>query len=532
MRRLLADLVRPHTDRQPEKTAAVMGQAQLSYGELEERSNQVANLLIEMGCRPNDRICLFLNKRLEALIGMLGALKAGCIYVPVDVASPAQRIRMIVEAADANVSLLGAEAVTLADEVVAAHSHLRLISVEAGTLEGERFATSASFGDALTMSDCRPSLPREPTDVAHILFTSGSTGIPKGVMITHENVMAFVEWATSYFGTRSSDRISGHPPLHFDLSTFDIYGTFLAGAELHLIPPKASLLPHRLADVIRDSELTQWFAVPSTFAYMAKFGAVQDGDFPTLERVLWCGETMPTPVLIEWMTRLPHARFTNLYGPTEATIASSYYTVPEIPTAVTDPIPIGTACAGEELLVLDDDRRPCPVGEIGDLYIAGVGLSPGYWRDEVKTRGAFVESPLQPGKRIYRTGDLARVDEDGLVYFLGRADTQIKHRGYRIELGEIETAVNALDVVRECAVVAVETDSFEGTEICCAYAAQSDVDEMTLGKYLRARIPSYMIPTKWLSLEALPKNTNGKIDRRELKERFAATTSRELAARA
>jgi acyl-coenzyme A synthetase/AMP-(fatty) acid ligase len=242
--------------------------------------------------------------------------------------------------------------------------------------------------------------------------------------------------------------------------------------------------------------------------------------------VLFCGEVLPTPTLIHWMEHLPHVQFTNLYGPTEATIASSYYTVPECPALNTEPIPIGTACSGEELLVLDEELKPVPDGEIGDLYIGGVGLSPRYWRDEEKTRAAFVPDPRadDPGTRIYRTGDLANVGSDGLVYFHGRADSQIKSRGYRIELGEIETALNALEFLQESAVVGVETGSFEGTVICCAYApVHESIDADRLTDELRPVLPGYMIPTRWLSLGELPKNVNGKIDRRVLKEHFAET---------
>ena len=229
-----------------------------------------------------------------------------------------------------------------------------------------------------------------PDDAAHILFTSGSTGDPKGVVITHANVIHFVEWAVRYFGMAESDRVSCHPPLHFDLATFDIFGAFAAGAKLHLVPPELSLLPNKLADFIRDSELTQWFSVPSVLNYMAKFDVVRQNDFPALRRLLWCGEVFPTPALSYWMKRLPRVSFTNLYGPTEATIASSYYKVPNCPADNTQAIPIGTACDGEELLVLDGSLRPVPQGEVGDLYIGGVGLSPGYWRDPAKTAAAFV----------------------------------------------------------------------------------------------------------------------------------------------
>jgi amino acid adenylation domain-containing protein len=357
-----------------------------------------------------------------------------------------------------------------------------------------------------------------PEDMAHILFTSGSTGTPKGVVITHAMVTAFVDWAVRHFGTSADDRISGHPPLHFDLSTFDIYATLSAGAELHLVPGELSMNPRKLAALIRDSELTQWFSVPSVLTYMAKFDAVEQHDFPHLERLLWCGEVLPTPVLVHWMKKLPHVTFTNLYGPTEATIASSYYTLPSCPTDETQPVPIGTACAGEELLVLDSSLAPVPPGGIGDLYIGGAGLSPGYWHDEEKTAAAFVTD--RRGRRIYRTGDLATVDAEGQFHFLGRADSQIKSRGYRIELGEVETALSAISEVRECAVVGLDTGGFEGTAICCAFAG--DVDQVTLRKRLGETLPSYMLPSRWMVLDALPKNVNGKIDRRALRERFAA----------
>jgi acyl-coenzyme A synthetase/AMP-(fatty) acid ligase len=267
---------------------------------------------------------------------------------------------------------------------------------------------------------------------------------------------------------------------------------------------------------------------------MAKLEAVPEEGFPSLERVLWCGEVLPTPVLIHWMRRIPQARFTNLYGPTEATIASSYYTVSEIPADPSAPIPIGVPCAGEELLVLDERLQPAPAGEIGDLYIGGVGLSPGYWRDEEKTRAAFVPDPRpgREGARLYRTGDLARLDADGLLDFLGRVDSQIKSRGYRIELGEVEAAINALPEIAECAVVGVPSDGFEGTAICCAFAPAEGAGQVSI-THLRAAagesLPSYMLPSRWLPMDRLPKNVNGKVDRRRLRE-LGAQAQRDRAA--
>ncbi len=358
-------------------------------------------------------------------------------------------------------------------------------------------------------------------DPAHILFTSGSTGEPKGVVITHANVTHFVQWATRYFAMAQDDRVSCHPPLHFDLSMFDIFGAFAVGAQLHLVPPELSLLPNKLADFIRDTQLTQWFSVPSLLNYMARFDVVRFNDFPALKRLLWCGEVLPTPALIYWMQRLPRVSFTNLYGPTETTIASSYHTVPSCPTDSRQPISIGTACEGEELLVLDTALRPAPPGEVGDLYIRGVGLSPGYWRDVEKTNAAFISYGADD--RIYRTGDRARIGEDGLIYFVGRADTQIKSRGYRIELGEIEVALNAVKELKECAVVALPTEGFEGSLIACAYVLQDQwqLSESEISNRLSQVLPPYMLPSRWMRLTQLPKNPSGKIDRPEIAKAFA-----------
>jgi len=377
--------------------------------------------------------------------------------------------------------------------------------------------------DAATLSVQPLEYQNTPEDPAHILFTSGSTGIPKGVVIKHSNVTAFVDWALPYFGTAPEDRISCHPPLHFDLSTFDIFGTFTAGAALHLVPQELNLNPLKLAEFIRNSELTQWFSVPAVLSYLARFNI--NVQFPSLRRVLWCGEALPVPTLIYWMKQIPSVTFTNLYGPTETTIASSYYTVPNCPDDARASIPIGTPCDGEKLFVLDDNREQVKSGDIGELYIGGVGLSPGYWRDPEKTKSAFLQNP-QTGELVYKTGDLARVDEYGLVHLLGRVDSQIKHRGYRIELGEVETALNSLRILDECAVVAIPSAGFESTTICCAYVPKATpVNPTEIRTQLARLIPSYMLPSRWRSFSAeLPKNINGKIDRPLLRALFRDET--------
>src|SRR6266581_4126281 len=480
------------------------------------------------GCEQGDRVGLLLAKSPLAIVSMVGTLKADCTYVPLDASSPAPRVAKIVESAEPRVILAEARAASLLSTLLS-NARLRK-STAVGWMDrdrtrGEAFQPSFSLEDVMRAPGDPLDYRNSPADPAHILFTSGSTGTPKGVVIPHRNVIHFVEWARRYFNLGPTDRVSGHPPLHFDLSTFDVYGTFASGAQLHLVPSEINLLPNALAKFIRDAELTQWFSVPSLLSYMAKFDVVQFNDFPALRRLLWCGEVFPTPALRYWMTRLPHVTFTNLYGPTETTIASSYYTVPTCPEDESEAIPIGTPCEGEDLLVLSETLRPVSPGEVGDLYIRGVGLSPGYWRDPEKTRAAFVPNPMSPDPvdRLYRTGDLAKIGADGLVYFLGRADSQIKSRGYRIELGEIETALNAMEFIQECAVVAIPTDGFEGTVICCAYVPRPavSVTPAVVRKELARVLPSPMLPSRWMAFDRLPRNANGKFDRRQLQEAFA-----------
>ncbi|MCU1338102.1 MAG: amino acid adenylation [Bryobacterales bacterium] len=528
--------------RRPEATAVVFRGQPTTYGALEQASNRLARALRMAGCTRGDRVGLLLPKSAKSLIAMFGVLKADCAYVPIDAASPVARIERILQSCECRCLLAEQSAASLLNALIAngflsnglvandrTASSPRIIWMDRAEMDGggnlPRGAEAPLLWEDLQgLPDSPVESRNDPNDPAHILFTSGSTGTPKGVPITHSNVIHFVRWAVAYFGISRADRISGHPPLHFDLSTFDIYGTIAAGAQLHLLPPEASVLPHWLADFIRDSELTQWFSVPSALLPMAKFDVLEQNDFPALERLLWCGEKFPTPALRYLMRRLPHVTFVNLYGPTEATIASSYYRVPRCPEDNTAEIPIGQACHGETLLVLDDQMNPAAPGEVGDLYIGGAGLSPGYWQDPEKTAEVFRPNPYgsSPADRIYKTGDLARIGDDGMIYLLGRSDSQIKSRGYRIELGEIEAAVQAAPGVQDASVVALDSDGTEGPTICCAYVP---VPGLNLAPAILKRetsrfLPHYMIPARWMVLDCMPHNSNGKTDRGQIRERF------------
>jgi len=529
MSELLQDRIATQAELHPDGVAIVMRDEQLSYAELERQSNRLARLLVGAGVRRGDRVCLLMPKSPEAVVAMLGVLKADAIYVPLDVTDPASRLAKVFDLCDNRWTLASGAVGGALGELFADPAFARRHSVGwmSSTSAGDH-NVPAAFSLADLQSHSAEPFARHSSadDPAHILYTSGSTGVPKGVINTHANVLAFLDWARGYFGTTPADRISWHAPLHVDLSTFDVFGTLGAGARLCPVPPEVTLLPHRLVRFMAEMRLTQWLSVPSVLTHVAKFDALPWEGLPTLRRVLWCGEVLPTPTLVHWMRRVPRASFTNLYGHTETTIASSYWTVPACPSDDRADLPIGQACAGTDLLVLDADKRPAPVGEVGDLYIGGVGLSPGYWRDVTKTRAAFVPHPWSGDRtaRLYKTGDLARVGKDGLVYFVGRTDSQIKSRGYRIELGEVETALEGLQLLHECAVVAIPSDGFEGMAICCAYVSNGagPVRPAALRERLAKVVPQYMLPSRWLDLDSLPRNGNGKVDRLQLRAAFTA----------
>jgi amino acid adenylation domain-containing protein len=354
---------------------------------------------------------------------------------------------------------------------------------------------------------------------AHVVFTSGTTA-PRGVVMTHRNVMHTIEWATRYFGLEAGDRVSCHSPLHLDLSLVDLFSAAAVGAELHLVPPLVSVLPNNLATFIRASAITHWSSVPSVLSHMAQFDLV--GDFPALKQVAWVGDSLSRSSLMHWTTRLPHVRFTRLYGSTESGIVSAAYAVPARAEDVPSSIPIGTACTGQELVVLGASLDVIAAGEVGDLYIGGGGVARGYWDDLARTNAAFVRHPVNPQQRLFRTGDRARMDATGMVHLEGRRDGQIKTRGYRVELAEIESALSSIDDVKDSAIVALDHRGLDGALICCAYVpkAARSCNPITLRRQLSQLVPSYMLPVHWMPSDSLPVGGNGKVDRLRLKSLF------------
>ncbi|MFJ5269891.1 amino acid adenylation domain-containing protein [Streptomyces sp. NPDC088358] len=504
----LERLVSARAERRPGDCAVVDEAERLSFGDLEHRSNRVANALIAGGLRPGDRVCLLVPKSAMAIAAILGVLKAGGVCVPLDAASPMLRLASVVQQCAPCRLMVAPECAAVAERLVE--------EVEPHVLSGV-----FRLGEEQSAPDTAPT-PVPAGDCAYILFTSGSAGRPKGVAITHGNVAHFVAWANRHFGLRPGDRISCQLPLHFDGSLWDVFGALSAGAELHLVSGRRNLLPSTVAEFIRESRLTQWLTVPSVMTSMAGLDVVAQGDFPELRRVFWGGDVLSLPVLRYWMARLPHVRFTNMYGPTETTIVSSCHTLPAIPDGDAAAVPIGRPVPGKHFRVLDGDMRPAQPGTVGDLHISGAGLTPGYWGDPELTAKAFVEWPSGSGTRWYRTGDLAREDSQGVFHFHGRADRQIKSSGHRIELDEVAAALRDLPGLKDIAVVSVPAPGAEGNRICAAYVPLpgSGPGPARLRTALAAKLPQYMLPSQWRAYESLPLNANGKIDHLALRQAF------------
>lgn len=514
---LLHERLSASAEREEDAHAVVDADRSLTYGELERRANGLAHLLIENGVSRGDRVGLFLEKSLESLVGIYGILKAGALYVPLDAGAPAARLGYI--AADAGLRcLISADAKSSAwVELLTAGAPLETVVV----LNAERPLEAPDGLRVLGADDIAeaPTTPPRPAqsadDLAYILYTSGSTGQPKGVMLSHRNALAFVDWAAREFEVAASDRLSSHAPLHFDLSIFDLYAASSVGAAVVLVPPDLSVFPLNLARFIADRRISVWYSVPSILTMLVLRGRLDEVDLSALRTILFAGEVFPTKYLQRLMESLPEVRLANLYGPTETNVCT-WYEVPrweEAPAA----IPIGRAIDDVAVFAVDEHGRRVAPGAVGELCVTGPTVMHGYWNDADRTaRSLSVERELETERRTYRTGDLARQEQSGDWVLLGRRDTQIKSRGYRIELGDIEAAINQHPSVIECAAVAVPDDVV--TNRIKAFVAPDSIDEKELQRFCLERLPRYMVPEVWELRDELPKTSTGKIARSVLQE--------------
>jgi amino acid adenylation domain-containing protein len=527
---LVDELVAASAERFPERTAVVDGERSLTYRELDTTANRLAHLLAAHGVRPGDRVGIYLDKSLEAVLGIYGILKAGATYVPLDPGAPPARLGTI--AADAGIRCLitGTGKATEWAPLIEAGAPLdTLVVLDAdGEVAGPDGLTLLTRGAlAGQPGEEPPDLPRSDADLAYILYTSGSTGVPKGVMLSHLNALAFVDWSVDEFGVTESDRLSSHAPLHFDLSVFDLYAAAKAGAAVVLVPQQLALFPVELARWIRDAEISVWYSVPSILTLLVLRGKLQEVELPALRTILFAGEVFPTKHLHGLVELLPGVRFANLFGPTETNVCTWY----EVPRWTGEPpasVPIGKAIADVDVFAVREDGSVAPEGEVGELYVRGPTVMQGYWGDAERTEHTLLSSfgGEQGGYPVYRTGDLAYLDANGDWIFLGRRDSQIKSRGYRIELGDIEAALNQHPGVVECAVVAIP-DEVVTNRIKAFVVTRGVVAEDELNRFCSERLPRYMAPELYELRDDLPRSSTGKIDRRTLAEEAQAAASSE-----
>ncbi len=504
----------------PKEHAVSHRDRRIDYEELDRLSNQVAHLLSDQGVRPGDRVGLYLQKSVEAIISIFGVLKAGAAYVPIDPQSPVKRASYIIKNCRMSFIVGSAELLPRIRDALTGSEGIRGVLLVDRTPEpAPPFSVPLFRWEAIAVLpfDEPPRVDCIEDDLAYILYTSGSTGEPKGVMITHRNALTFVEWGLETFRVSFEDRLSNHAPLHFDLSIFDIFVAIGAGATVILVP-EGNVFPVELSRFISENRITIWYSVPSALILLLLYGNLPKYTMPALRAVLFAGEVFPVKYLRQLMKEWPQAGFYNLYGPTETNVCT-YYPVEILGEDRTEPIPIGRACANTEVFALTESKRLISPGEVGELFVRGPSVMKGYWGFPEKSRAALAPSPLSShlGDAAYRTGDRVTVDAEGNYHYLGRTDHMIKCRGYRVEAGEIEAALYSHPNVKEAAVVGIPDDQI-GNRIR-AFVVLNAPDVLTdkeLVLYCAGRVPRYMIPDQIEFCESLPKTSTGKIDRLRL----------------
>jgi amino acid adenylation domain-containing protein len=495
MQTALASRFERSAERFPDRPALDIDGVVVTYQELHERAlGLAATLLRHDSARTSKLTAVFGRRSTDTFASILGVLLRGHGYVPLNPRYPAARNRDILARSGCEVMVVDPASAESAEAVV----------------EGMHTPPTLIRADAVTETNDE-SLPRpvEADDPAYLLFTSGSTGRPKGVLVTHGNVHAFLEAIDARYDLHETDRFSQLFDLTFDLSVFDLFAAWGAGACLCCPAEKQLLEP---STFVRDRELTVWFSVPSVAILMSRLGALKQAAFPTLRLSLFCGEALPTDVAKKWAAAAPSSVVENLYGPTEATIACTVQRWDSTtPAASNGVVPIGSPLGETSVCVVDAALREVKSGQPGQLVLAGPQVVDGYLDDDDATAAAFVD--IAGFGLGYLSGDRVVQTDDGLQY-LGRMDSQIKIRGHRVELGEVEAELRR--AARADAVAVGWPRTASGAAGIVAFVADPSLDPVALRQALADRLPDYMIPRELRLVPALPLNANGKHDRQAL----------------
>jgi D-alanine--poly(phosphoribitol) ligase subunit 1 len=495
---------------QPSRPALRLPNRVVTYGELDAAADRVARMLRSRGIARRQVVGIVHTKTVEAYATMLACLKSGAVYVNLDEANPAERLERIFSTC--RPSLVVGDALPEAALRAAA-------SVGAATLD---WADPAARRDLAAAPPEPQSAEVTGADPAYIMYTSGSTGTPKGAVMTHANVLNFAAWARARFAIGADDVLTNVNPMYFDNSVFDFYAALLNGAALAPVPRALASDAQTCLKAVEAAGCTVWFSVPSMLIYLMSMKALSAKRLPTVRAFIFGGEGYPKPELRRLHDMFgARARLINVYGPTECTCICSARDIE--PSDLEDQAglaSLGPVTDNFDFLVVDEDERQVVPGEIGELWLLGPQVALGYYNDPERTALSFRPNPLNPAwvERCYRTGDLVRLAADGRsLSFVGRKDNQIKHMGYRIELEEIETALYRIEAVAQAAVV--YKSGQRGFKHIVAYVAGEGIpDAAELRRLLRLTLPDYMIPQRFETRGELPRNANGKVDRRSLAE--------------
>lgn len=483
----------------PDKVAIVDGPQTITFVELDKAARCCASRIAELIPEINCPIAVFLPKCIMTVVADIGILMSGNCFTNLDTKSPDQRISNILEnvepplvitsvTLESTVRQLGAKKILLIEDAVAAP--------RSDTLIVDRRARIVDM------------------DPACIINTSGSTGIPKSVVMNHRSIIDFMDWLFRRFGFGSEGRIGSLSPFYFDIYTLELWYCMAKGATIIIIPEQLALFPLRMVEFLRDQAISFIFWVPTVMVNIANQDIFMVACPKSLKNVLFAGEVFPTKHLNYWRRNLPDARFVNLYGPIEITVDCTYYEI-DREFADDDPLPIGFPCRNTDILILAENDEIAKVGEHGELCVRGSSLAMGYWNDPEKTSKAFVQNPLNTKypELIYRTGDIVHMNERGEIMFDGRKDFQVKHQGYRIELSEVEhVLLSSMKVIDNACVLYNHTKK----EITLFYESKEQVTPAEIRQRIGKILPKYMLPTAFHHLESMPRNPNGKIDRQSL----------------
>lgn len=471
----------------------------IAYKEFGDYSKLIAANIVKSNIY-NKPIAVFINKSIKALEAMFGVLYSGNFYCIFDTNSPQNRIDTIINTLEPKL--------ILTDEKN--YKKIKDYGYNIDILNIDLIDTSLDSENILS------NVNKVSQNPAYVLFTSGSTGVPKGTVINHDSLIAYTKWFTTTFGINEKTIFGSQTPFYFSMSVSDIYSTIMSGATFALIPKINFSFPMKLMEYLNEYKVNTIYWVPSALSIVAKLNTFEYAKPDYLEKVLFAGEVMPMPVLNIWREYLPDLMYANLFGPTETTDICTYYVVNR-KFKDNETLPIGKSCGNTEIILINESGKEAKKGEIGELYVKGIFVGNGYYNNKEKTDAAFVQNPLHNNyiDIVYKTGDLGKYNEYGEIEYLGRKDYQIKHMGYRIELGEIETNINSIKEITACA--CIYDDKKE--QIVLFYEGEKLTDQ-DIHDFANKHLLNYMRPNVVVKLLKMPYNQNGKIDRAKLKSDY------------